>query len=156
MTKEQNDVKAFMAKAGQQVTQVPAIPSFEDKRLRFNLIYEELNELAHAFGLTVNITQNVVHFEETHEPDLVAAYDAVLDIAYVTVGAAVTLGLDLTPGWDEVQASNMSKFIDGHRRADGKWVKGPSARKPNLAPIVDAQIAAATERLRNASATTTA
>ena len=76
------------------------------------------------------------------------AYDASLDLIVFSVGNGVAMGTDLQPGWDEVHASNMSKFIDGHRRADGKWMKGPSYRPARLAPIIEAQLAAAQERDR--------
>jgi len=72
-------------------------------------------------------------------PEIVAAYDAVLDLEVVTTGTAVAMGVDTEPGWQEVHRSNMSKFIDGTKRADGKWVKGPSYSPANLKPIVDAQ-----------------
>lgn len=34
--------------------------------------------------------------------------------------------------FDEIHRSNMTKFIDGHRREDGKWIKGPSYTPANL------------------------
>ena len=37
----------------------------------------------------------------------------------------------------------MSKFIDGYKREDGKWVKGPSYSPAQLAPIVEDQREAA-------------
>jgi predicted HAD superfamily Cof-like phosphohydrolase len=74
---------------------------------------------------------------ENDVADIVEAYDALLDLEVVTTGSAVAFGLDTEPGWQEVHRSNMSKFIDGHRREDGKWVKGPSYSPAKLAPIIE-------------------
>ena len=51
-----------------------------------------------------------------------------MDIDYVNTGAAVTFGLDLEAGFNEVHASNMSKFVDGKALKDdlGKVIKGPN------------------------------
>ena len=51
-------------------------------------------------------------------------------------------GIDMEPIHEEIQRSNMSKFIDGHLREDGKWVKGPSYSPADIKPIIEAQIAA--------------
>lgn len=48
--------------------------------------------------------------------------DALADIIYVALGASITLGVDLSPVWDEVHRSNMSK-VGGHKSDTGKWVK---------------------------------
>lgn len=92
-------------------------------RLRTDLIDEELGELEMAFDAR----------------DLIAVYDAINDLLYVVIGTAIATGLEIEPGWQEVHRSNMSKFIDGHRRGDGKWIKGPSYSPANLAPIIEAQ-----------------
>jgi len=102
----------------------PVMPSPSARDLHVNLILEELVELEEAFK----------------QGDMVEAYDAIIDLLYVTVGAASAMGLEIEPGWNEVQRSNLSKFIDGHRRADGKWVKGPSYSPANLKAIVKEQL----------------
>jgi predicted HAD superfamily Cof-like phosphohydrolase len=56
------------------------------------------------------------------------------------------MGVDLQPFFEEVHESNMTKFIDGRIGQDGKYLKGPNFRAPNLLPILKAQIAAAKER----------
>ena len=74
--------------------------------------------------------------------DIVEVADALADLLYVTFGAAVECGLDMTPIFDEVHASNMSK-LDSHGkpvlRRDGKIMKGPHYRAPDVARIVDEQ-----------------
>ena len=123
MKKEQEDVVQFMTKAGQDCPAKPTIPSEKVIRLRRDLIQEELNEFwAASCG-----------------SDLVEVADAITDLMVVVIGTGVAFGIDLQPCWDEVHRSNMSKFIDGHRRDDGKWIKGPSYSPANLAPILEAQ-----------------
>ncbi len=85
------------------------------------------------------MVESSISFKDTKKVDLVEVADALTDIDYVNLGAAIAYGLDLEPFQKEVQRSNMSKFIDGHRREDGKWVKGPSYSEANLAPILEKQ-----------------
>lgn len=137
----QNDVVKFMRKAEQAVPLRPIMPSVEVRKLRLSLIAEELSELAEAYGMQASLGFNGEFiFTEVRDADAceIDAYDAVIDLLVVVVGTAVANGTLIKPGWDEVHASNMSKFIDGHKRADGKWInKGPSTFIPKLGPILD-------------------
>lgn len=155
MQTEQNEIHEFMVKAGQATPDRPTMPPDDVCELRLTLIAEELQELAAAFGYFLYFEDDSREQGEPRlrllkrpflKPSLRDAYDATLDIEVVTIGTGVALGIQLQPGWDEVHRSNMSKFIDGHRRADGKWVKGPSYAPAVLQPIIDAQITAAEER----------
>lgn len=61
------------------------------------------------------------------------------DLAYVTYGAALTLGIDLDLAVAEVHRANMSKLgIDGKpiMRGDGKVLKGPHYRAPDMTPAL--------------------
>ena len=61
--------------------------------------------------------------------------DAIVDSIYVLIGMAVAFGFDLQGAFDEVQRSNMSKLgADGKPlyREDGKVLKGPNFRPPQL------------------------
>jgi predicted HAD superfamily Cof-like phosphohydrolase len=49
-------------------------------------------------------------------------------------------GLDGEPLFNEVHRSNMTKFIDGRRREDGKWLKGPGFEPPQLQRLILAQM----------------
>lgn len=94
--------------------------------IRLQLIQEELAELAEAF---VN-------------RDIVGAFDALVDISYVTDGTYITLGLHerKEAGLTEVHSSNMSKLDENGQPIisdAGRVVKGPNYRPPNLAPIVN-------------------
>lgn len=116
-------VREFMEKAGQECPTKPVIPELEICVLRYNLHKEENEELRDA----------------SCSEDIVGIADAIGDLLYVVLGTAVAHGIDIEPIFNEIHRSNMSKFIDGHRRADGKWVKGPSYSPANLKPILDEQ-----------------
>ena len=92
--------------------------------LRQALIEEEVGELQRAAGAG----------------DLVGVADALADIVYVAYGTAHVYGIDLDAVLDEVHASNMTKLgADGRpvRRADGKILKGPGYRAPDIAAVLE-------------------
>jgi len=95
----------------------------EQVELRQALIEEEVGELAAA----------------ARAGDLVGVADALADIVYVAYGTAHVYGIDLDAVLNEVHASNMTKLgADGQpvRRADGKVLKGPSYRPPDIAAVL--------------------
>ena len=139
MQHEQAQIHEFMVKAEQTTPDRPTMPDFDTRVLRVKLIWEELFELIDAYGFKPVVTDGQLTLLETAPPSLRDAYDAVLDLLVVTIGAGVAMGTRLEPGWEEVHRSNMSKFIDGYRRADGKWIKGPSYSPTRLQPVLDAQ-----------------
>jgi len=125
MKNEQEEVKQFMIKAGQKTPQKPCIPDLDVINLRLRLHAEEaIIEMSEAFQ-SKNLT-------------LIA--DAIADSLVVILGTAVACGIDIQPVWDEVHRSNMSKFIDGHKREDGKWIKGPSYIPANIGPLIEKQL----------------
>lgn len=63
------------------------------------------------------------------------------DVVYVAYGTAHALGIDLDAALLEVHRANMSK-AGGPRRADGKALKPPGFRAPDMS----AAVAAALER----------
>lgn len=91
--------------------------------LRLALIQEEVGELVEAASAG----------------DLIGVADALADIVYVAYGTAHVYGIDLDAVLDEVHASNMTKLgADGRpiRRADGKVLKGPDYRPPDIAAVL--------------------
>jgi predicted HAD superfamily Cof-like phosphohydrolase len=122
------NVKTFMTKAGQNVPKEMTTPSEADLKLRASLVMEEAMELVtKGLGLSVKFDGEKFSFEKVAEPDIVEAMDAAADIMWVGVtGVSIIFGADIVPVLEEVDRSNLSKFIDGYRRDDGKWVKGPS------------------------------
>lgn len=156
MKHEQAQIHEFMVKAEQVTPDRPTMPAMQVRLGRLKWLAEELCELANAYGVEIDLNnrggttdnfyatplQRTV-FQEGSPVALVEAYDAVLDLMVFAIGTGVAMGVDLEPGWEEVHRSNMSKFIDGWKRPDGKWQKGPSYSAANLAPIIAAQLAAA-------------
>lgn len=54
------------------------------------------------------------------------------DVVYVAYGTARIYGIDLDAAVAEVHASNMTKFDGATFREDGKILKGPNFRPPDL------------------------
>ena len=93
-------------------------------KLRYDLIFEEYNELLDAF----------------REKDIVEAVDALTDILYVTYGAGCAYGIDLDKCFKEVQRANMSKLGEDGKpiyNEKGKVMKGPNYSEPNLKQFVE-------------------
>ncbi len=106
---------------------LPAPNLLDDKRfaLKVRLLKEELLELevAHADGSIVGVA------------------DALSDLQYILDGCFIEFGLaDLKDKMvDEVHRSNMSKLDatgKAMRRADGKIIKGPNYRAPDLVAMI--------------------
>ena len=94
------------------------------KRLRYELIKEELNELEEAMK-TKNLKE---------------VADALTDILYVTYGAGCAYGIDLDKCFKEVQRANMSKLGEDGKpiyNEQGKVMKGPNYTEPNLKQFVE-------------------
>ena len=116
-------VGQFMKAFGQNVRKKPKLVDHETSTLRYSLIAEELDE----FG------------EAVEKDDLVGIADALTDLLYVVYGAGHAYGIDLDKCFKEVHSSNMSKLgPDGKPiyREDGKVLKGPDYREPNLEKFV--------------------
>jgi predicted HAD superfamily Cof-like phosphohydrolase len=113
-------VGEFHRAYGLPVRDVPTIDVGRDQvALRLSLIQEEVSELAAA----------------ADADDLVGVADALADIVYVAYGTAHVYGINLDVVLDEVHASNMTKLgADGRpvRRSDGKILKGPDYRPPDI------------------------
>ncbi len=103
---------------------IAARPTFAARAaLRVELIREEFEELKLAI----------------ERGDLVAIADALGDLGYVIAGAALEFGIPLERVLEEIHRSNMSKLgADGKpiTRADGKSLKGPNYRPPNIAAVL--------------------
>lgn len=100
----------------------PALEGFPGA-LRVSLIEEEAAELARAVA----------------DRDMVGMIDALCDLLYVTYGAAVCLGVDLEPFFQEVHRSNMAKR-GGPIRADGKQLKPAGWQPPRIAELLAEQM----------------
>ena len=125
MRKSQDLVDQFMRTARQSAPPHPKVPDKKICALRLKLHEEEaVIELREAFD----------------KEDIVLIADSIADSLVVVLGTAVACGIDIEPIFQEVMRSNMTKFIDGHRREDGKWIKGPSYTPANITPLICEQI----------------
>lgn len=113
----------FMEAFGQEVLCVPTMPDNNLAALRLDLIQEEVQELRDGLG----------------KRSILEVADALTDILYVVYGAGHAFGIDLDDCFNEVHSSNMTKLgADGRPlyRDDGKVMKGPNYREPDLTPFV--------------------
>lgn len=93
-----------------------------DKSFRLDLIWEEWQELLASLNSS----------------DVPATADALADLIYVTIGLAVTAGIDLRPVWAAVHAANMRKVLSPSR-PDGKVLKPEGWTPPDVAGILALQ-----------------
>lgn len=116
-------VKEFMKTFGQEVVEKPQWPHDQVKKLRLDLIQEELEELEDA----------------CEKGTLIDVADALTDILYVVYGAGHSFGIDLDKCFAEVHQSNMSKLDTNGKplyNKEGKVIKGPRFRIPDLEKVL--------------------
>ena len=117
-------VRIFMEAFGQEVKLKPEFPDAETRKMRLDLIEEELEELKDA----------------CFNKDMVEVADALADLLYVVYGAGHAFGIDLDDSFREVHVSNMSKLGEDGKpiyREDGKVMKGPNFKPPALQEVLD-------------------
>lgn len=120
-------------------------PSLDFGRLemRMSLIKEEVTELVAAvYGpeAAEELASTFTELPDKRERDLVETADALADLVYVIYGMALEAGIDLDKVLAEVHSSNLSKLMpDGsvRRREDGKILKGPNFRQPDISAALD-------------------
>jgi len=122
MTNEQRMVAEFHRTFDIHTASAPVPPDSDTQMLRVRLIQEEFDELRHSLA----------------QKDVVGIAKELADLLYVVYGTAVSCGIDLEPVFQEVHRSNMSK-VNGHKRADGKWVKPPDYSPACIQPILARQ-----------------
>lgn len=96
-------------------------------QLRIRLMREELKEVEDAWD------------DDIYDGYEEAVVKELCDLLYVTYGTLIFLGVDADEAFRRVHQSNMSKLdSDGKpiRRADGKVLKGPNYKEPNLEDLV--------------------
>ena len=126
----QKAVEAFMRAGGQTTSIIPEVPDTPIAERRIEMLREEVNELEDAVA----------------DIDIVEYADAIADIIYVALGAAVEAGIDIEPVIEEVIDSNNSK-IDWQsaqpwaRHGNGKIAKDEHYRAPDIRSIILHQVA---------------
>lgn len=110
--------------------------------MRMGLIAEETSELfAAVYGPLAGtaIAKAAANPPDQEERDIVETADALADLVYVVYGMALEIGVDLDAVLSEVHSSNLSKLMpDGsvRRRDDGKILKGPDFREPDIGSVI--------------------
>jgi predicted HAD superfamily Cof-like phosphohydrolase len=106
------------------IAKVPTIPNEKNMKLFGDVVIEELQELALAH----------------HTKDPVEFLDAIADVIYGTAQQAHLNGWPIGEALSRVHSSNMSKLgEDGLPiiREDGKVLKGPNFKAPDLKDLVE-------------------
>ena len=99
------------------------------RAMQHNLIVEEFKEFLQAEGMLF-LSSN------EHKEN---ALKELADLVYVCYQYAVNMGWDLDEAMHRVHESNMSKLDDEGKpiyREDGKVLKGPNYKPPNLKDLV--------------------
>ena len=128
MTPNQAKVKEFHVAMGMVDHETPTLVDGETAGLRIAVIAEEFNELIKAIA----------------EEDIVEIADALGDLEYVIHGCSNAYGIDMEPIFNEIHESNMRKAdpITGkiRYREDGKVLKPEGWKKPQIRPLLEAQV----------------
>lgn len=146
---KQSMVAEFMLSTGRQrVPPKPEIPNASSRMLRCELILEELQEFCKASGIYLidgelvdsnGYLSDLPKYPEL-KPSMIDLADAIADLLYVVYGAAVAWGIRIDPVFGAVHAANMEKFgPGGYERADGKWMKPPNWKPPDIRAVLIAQ-----------------
>lgn len=111
------DIHEFHSKFGLPASPKPQQLSHAEAEFRYDFMKEELEEFRIAFSMG----------------DLHDQFDALIDLAYVTLGTAYSMGLPFQKGWDIVHAANMTK-VRGPSKRSGEFdvIKPPGFVKPDL------------------------
>ena len=126
MTTNFEDVKAFHEKYDLPTPASPVVPEKDLLQFRSAFMAEELAE----FNLAASCG------------DVAGMADALVDLVYVTMGTAVSMGLPWQELWDEVQRANMSKVralsaADSKRGSTYDVVKPFDWQPPRIVDIIN-------------------
>ena len=117
----QKDVEDFMTAGDQPIKKELSLKG-EQQNLYMNLITEEYRETIEAFD----------------NDDLIEVADGLADMVWVIMGMCSSCGIDFNKVWEEVRASNMSKFVDGRaiKNEAGKIMKPETYFKPDIKKVL--------------------
>ena len=127
MQNQLKSVKIFHEAFGVKISNKPTLELSKDiLKLRHSLMEEENNE----------------YLKAVEDKNLIEVADALGDMLYILCGTILTHGFQnlIEDIFDEIQSSNMSKLGDDGKpiyRNDGKVLKGPNYKKPNIKKIIN-------------------
>ena len=102
--------------------------------LRQKLINEETSEL----NIEINsLIEELKTKGSISKETKLKMFKELADLQYVLSGMVVSLGIPMEEVFNRVHNSNMSKLVDGKpiKREDGKFLKGPNYKKPDLSDL---------------------
>lgn len=137
-------VREFHEKFRLPVRTDPASAKVAEVETRLRLLAEECTELiaelkgSAAVSILKEAFAEVEDLALSDDPDVVAVAHELGDAVYVLHGMAVEMNIPLEKVIGEIHRSNMSKLgADGTpvMRSDGKVLKGPDYRKPDIGSV---------------------
>lgn len=142
MSSIREQVKAFHDKFGLVDPATPTVPTKAELRLRFAMLFEEVEELADALGLGCSsLFAEIMSEIWSWDPDninFVEVVDALGDIDYLSEGFRLKLGVIGQPIADEIQKTNMAK-TGGKTDPNGKIRKPANWQAPDIARLLREQ-----------------
>lgn len=145
----QQRVEDFNIQACQEVLKKPGIPALSTVKLRALLILEECLETIRGLGYTVavpfdgidvEVNMQTAYLRKDFKPELTEIIDGCCDIRVVTTGCLSAFGIaDEYPQYI-VDMNNLAKFGPGCSWSpEGKLIKPPTHRPPDIQEIIDLQ-----------------
>jgi len=141
-SEHQQRVEEFMKKAGQEVPDRITMPDEKTRKLRAELIMEEALETVEALGFNASVSRGAygrflcVDKPFGSKPDLHQIIDGCCDLSVVLQGCLLACGVPDEPFLECVDQHNLAKFgPGGYRREDGKWIKPPDLKPPNIRQV---------------------
>lgn len=139
---EREMVEEFHRAMGRPVRTTPTMPSEAERVMRCRLLLEEVLEVIQASGCVVKFLDDdrmtAVSMPEAGTPPLASMAHELNDLLYVAYGGLAEAGVPLSV-FAEIHCANMSKLGGDGRpvlRADGKVMKGPNYRPPDVAGVL--------------------
>lgn len=121
---------------------VPAVPDEHRVRSRLLLSTEEHCEQLQACFRFNPALEHALLDEVRYAKlsvNLPAIVDAWGDSNYITEGSAICFGVDMKPIAREIHRANLAKRDGGTMRADGKIIKPPGWKPPDIAKLLRQQ-----------------
>ena len=156
VTEHYSRVRQLMRKIpGQDTPDELTIPSADTRKLRAKLIIEEALETIASLGVRViwdgelepgglDLREDTIRFScfdnnnQRLKPNIIGIADGCADISVVTIGTLIACGIPDVELLRMVDENNLAKFGPGsYLREDGKWVKPPDHKPPNIAGYIN-------------------
>lgn len=139
MRTAQEMVAEFHRVMDQPIETTPTLADEATRQLRYDLIAEEAEEYRAASGARGQECAGDLQPSGGETPDLVAMARELGDLEYVVRGTALAHGIPLDAVVAEIHRANMSKLDENGKpikRPDGKVLKGPNYRPPDVESVL--------------------